>query len=72
MNTDAAEAILLGYFAVNEKLKWGRERSEANQIERSVNAYSCHFQEQMSIFKPPLVERYTNGNVVLPKEKKVG
>ena len=67
MNTDAAEAILLGHFAVNEKLGWNRERSE----ERNGTAHSSYFQNQASYFKPPLVERFTNGNVVLPKEKKV-
>jgi hypothetical protein len=67
MNTDAAEAILLGHFAVNEKLGWNREKPDAKRT-----AQPCCSQEQLSVFKPPLVERYTNGNVVLPKEKKVG
>ena len=68
MNTDAAEAILLGHFAVNEKLGWSSERAGLKDL----TTHSSYLHNHTRFFKPPLVERFTNGNVVLPKEKKVG
>ena len=51
MDTDAAEAILLGFYAVRAKLGWVVHDAA---------------QQRQQQFLPTLVERYTNGNVVLP------
>ena len=49
MDTDAAEAILLGYYTTRVKLGWAADAARP--------------------YQPTLVDRYTNGNVVLPPKK---
>ena len=52
LNTDSAEAVLLGYYVVHERLHWA-QNTKGNG------------------FEDTLVERYSNGNVVLPPKKKI-
>lgn len=99
MNTDAAEAILIGHYAVNDKLKWknshgdgdsnsDRDRNKnlmiASNIQNeeslilnsSLNLNSHHITDtpptmykskgSKELFSAPLIERFSNGNVVLP------
>ena len=51
MDTDVAEAILIGYYTTRTKLNWvGNDK-------------------KMSPYRTTLVERYSNGNVVLPPKR---
>ena len=51
MDTDVAEAILIGYYATRTKLNWTGEDKKKNP------------------YQTTLVERYSNGNVVLPPKR---
>ena len=51
MDTDVAEAILIGYYATRTKLNWTGEGQKKNP------------------YRTTLVERYSNGNVVLPPKR---
>lgn len=69
MNTDAAEAILIGHFAVNDKLKWSTQcgHSESNiGVTTEMKGKNAQSQKQETNFRTPLIERFSNGNVVLP------
>jgi hypothetical protein len=70
MNTDAAEAILIGHYAVNDKLKWSSQRvqKESNiDITSEMKEEKIKIQRLEKMFPTPLIERFSNGNVVLPK-----
>lgn len=70
MNTDAAEAILIGHFAVNDKLRWSSQHTQKesnSQITSEIKEVNILSQKQETIFSTPLIERFSNGNVVLPK-----
>ena len=90
INTDAAEAILIGYYTVNDKLKWkisSRETFEdsntsigtlcipSNSTDSNIIAetagivYTSHQgkkEMKKRLFSIPLVERFSNGNVIPP------
>lgn len=69
MNTDAAEAILIGHYAVNDKLKWSSQHAQKksnNGIDSEIKEESAMSQKQETIYPTPLIERFSNGNVVLP------
>ena len=90
INTDAAEAILIGYYTVNDKLKWkisSREIFEDSNTSigdlcipnNSTNSnfiaetagivYASHEGKKVMkkrLFSIPLVERFSNGNVIPP------
>jgi hypothetical protein len=70
MNTDAAEAILIGHYAVNDKLKWSSQRvqKESNiDLTSEMKEEKIKIQRLEKMFPTPLIERFSNGNVVLPK-----
>ena len=76
MNTDAAEAILLGHYAVSDKLKWRGSRRTIKNMETqngiNLNDDSENQSQQIQtyavdgLFVKPLIDRYSNGNVILP------
>lgn len=69
MNTDAAEAILIGHYAVNVKLKWSSQHAQRESsygIYSEIKEESIQSQKQETIYPTPLIERFSNGNVVLP------
>ena len=76
MNTDAAEAILLGHYAVSDKLKWrGSRRTTKNmEIQNGINLNDDDDNRSQvvqtyavdDLFVKPLIDRYSNGNVILP------
>ena len=76
MNTDAAEAILLGHYAVSDKLKWrGSKRIPKNmEIQNGINLNDDDDNRSQvvqtyavdELFARPLIDRYSNGNVILP------
>lgn len=95
MSTDAAEAILIGYYAVNDKLKWknSHDDSDRDRNKYLINASNIQNEESLTsnsslepnslhitdtpatmykskeikeLFSAPLIERFSNGNVVLP------
>jgi hypothetical protein len=70
MNTDAAEAILIGHYAVNDKLKWSSQRVQKKSnidITSEMKEEKIKIQRLEKMFPTPLIERFSNGNVVLPK-----
>ena len=76
MNTDAAEAILLGHYAVSDKLKWrgSRRTIENRETQSGVNLDGDNENRSQvvqtyavdELFAIPLIDRYSNGNVILP------
>lgn len=81
MNTDAAEAIMIGHYAVNDKLLWSSQKSLALQkstiiptsdsIANSDSDIELQpLTQREGMFSLPLIERYSNGNVVLPPRTK--
>ena len=57
MNTDTSEAILMGYYVVIDKLKWGSQPLKSDVYYRS---------DKSCVSLSRIVDRYTNGNVILP------
>jgi hypothetical protein len=75
MNTDAAEAILIGHYAVNDKLKWSSQRAQKEssiKISSEMEEKETQSQRLETMFPTPLIERFSNGNVVLPKRANSG
>ena len=94
INTDAAEAILIGYYAVNDKLKWPISLRELSQQSDTSIVDSCILNNptdmniiaenvgiayespkgkkelKKRLFDVPLVERFSNGNVIPPPKVK--
>lgn len=74
MNTDVSEAILLGFYVVNDKLKWSYNNPKSTELSLSISddefSSSVQISRENEKFAVPLINRYTNGNVILPQKKK--
>ena len=82
MNTDVSEAILLGFYVVNDKLEWSCNDPRSTEQSLSISDRECSSllpnidistpikKEEKDTFSVPLIHRYTNGNVILPLQKK--
>ena len=73
MNTDVSEAILLGFYVVNDKLMWSCNNPKFTELSSSISDDKCssvQIPREKGKFSVPLINRYTNGNVILPQKKK--
>ena len=82
MNTDTSEAILLGFYVVHDKLMWSYTDPRSLEQPFSISDGECssvrtdgdinlQFRRDDDLkFAAPLIQRYTNGNVILPPKEK--
>jgi hypothetical protein len=68
--------ILIGHYALHDKLRWPSHRFNSNETNNCNNDDGTSDNDNIKkgvnmkgLFSIPLIERYSNGNVILPPKE---